>query len=356
MIHAKTLQRTAVLFVFFVMALSSILTAFFYMSLSTLGFIPDWIFMTLWAPTLALIVSLIMGTAISFVVARLILRPLEDLITATHKVADGDFSVHVDEKDSVGEFNELIKSFNRMTEELGRLEIFRKDFINTFSHEFKTPIVSIRGFAKRLRDDDLPPDVRREYIDIIISETERLSKLSTNILLLSKYENQEILSDKTEFSLDEQIRRSIVMLERQWKQKKINWNIELESANYYGNAEMTSQIWLNLLSNAIKFSPEGSVISVSLTHVPGGISVSIGDEGPGMSEEIAPHVFEKFYQGDASHKKEGNGLGLSIVKRVVELCGGSIRLKTAPGEGSVFTVTLPVKSDTTMSSLKEAGK
>lgn len=356
MIHAKTLQRTVVLFVFFVMALSSILTAFFYMSLSTLRLIPDWIFMTLWAPTLALAVSLIIGTAITFVVARLILRPLEDLIRATHKVADGDFSVHIDEKDSVAEFNELIRSFNYMTEELGRHEIFCKDFINTFSHEFKTPIVSIRGFAKRLRDDVLPPETRREYIDIIISETERLSKLSTNILLLSKYENQEILTDKTEFSLDEQIRRLIVLLERQWKQKKIGWNIELKAANYYGNAEMTSQIWLNLLSNAIKFSPEGSIISVSLTHVPGGISVSIGDEGPGMSEEIAPHVFEKFYQGDASHKKEGNGLGLSIVKRVVELCGGSIRLKTAPGEGSVFTVTLPVKSDTTMSSLKEAGK
>ena len=242
---------------------------------------------------------------------------------------------------------ELIESFNLMTEDLSGIEMFRSDFINTFAHEFKTPIVSIRGFAKQLKNENLTEEERREYIDIIISESERLTKLSSNVLLLSKLENQSILSDYSVFSLDEQLRSDILLLEKQWTQKNLEIEPELDEVQYCGNAEVLSQLWVNLLSNAIKFTPEGGKIVIRLTKDSEWVKVMVRDNGIGMSPETLQHVFEKFYQGDRSHSVEGNGLGLALVKRIVELCGGNISIESEARNGSTVYVSLPIQMQTT---------
>ena len=268
-------------------------------------------------------------------------RPLKLITKATRQVAQGDFSVHIPDTGRNGEMQELIRSFNLMVKELDSNEIFRKDFINNFSHEFKTPIVSIRGYAKQLRNENLTPEQKKEYIDIIIAESDRLAGMSTNVLLLSKLENQTIVTDKAPFYLDEQIRGELLLLEDFWTKKNLTLFPELEEIYYNGSAELLSHIWRNLLSNAIKFSPDGGELRVDLYRQNGEIVVKITDEGVGMDEETAKHIFDKFYQGDSSHKTEGNGLGLSIAARAATLCGGQITVHTAKNEGCTFEVRLP---------------
>ena len=269
------------------------------------------------------------------------LRPLKSLTQATHQVARGDFSVNIPDTGRNGEMAELVRSFNLMVKELDNNEIFRKDFINNFSHEFKTPIVSIRGYAKQLRNENLTPAQRQEFIDIIIAESDRLAGMSANVLLLSKLENQTIVTNQAPFYLDEQIRNELLLLEASWTKKNLTLSPELEEIYYHGSAELLSHVWRNLLSNAIKFSPEGGELRIDLTRENGEVVVKITDEGIGMDEETATHIFDKFYQGDTSHKTEGNGLGLSIAARAVTLCGGEITVHTAPGEGCTFEVRLP---------------
>lgn len=272
------------------------------------------------------------------------LRPMKLLTAATKRVAAGDFSVRVPESEDShahGELAELVHSFNLMAEDLEGIELFRKDFINNFSHEFKTPIVSIRGFAKQLYNDELTDEQRREYIDIIIAESDRLAGMSTNVLLLSKLENQTIVTDKQEFYLDEQLRHEILLLESAWERKNISFSPELEEVCYIGSSELMSHIWRNLLSNAIKFSPDGSEVRVNLYRKEGQIVVEVADEGPGMDKETALHIFDKFYQGDTSHKTEGNGLGLAIAHRAAVLCGATLSVRSAPNCGCTFVVKLP---------------
>ena len=228
-----------------------------------------------------------------------------------------------------------------MAQELGGIEMFRENFINSFSHEFKTPIVSIQGFAKQLKKENLSEEKKQEYIDIIISESKRLTNLSSNILMLSKLENQQIITDKTSFSLDEQIRDCILLLEKQWTAKDISFDIDMQEIQYTTNAEMLSQVWVNIIGNAIKFSPEGSSIRVKLFKEGDVITAETTDRGIGMDQPTISHIFERFYQGDRAHASEGNGLGLPLVKRIVELCNGNIRVESQYGKGTNFIVTLP---------------
>lgn len=283
---------------------------------------------------------ILLGTALTAFLSKKALNPIRKVIDATHQVAHGDFSVQVDIK-GIGELDELSKSFNKMTHELSAIETLRSDFVNNFSHEFKTPIVSIRGFAKLLKENDLTEKERREYLDIIITESQRLAELSANVLNLSKYENMEIVTEKAPFRLDEQIRRTIVLVEPKWSAKEITVNVELEEIFYFGSEDLTQQIWLNLLDNAIKFSFTGGLINISLAHWNDGIRFIIQDEGPGMDEQTQAHIFDRFYQGDTSHTKAGNGLGLAIVKRIVKLCDGTVTVESEVGKGSKFTVSLP---------------
>jgi Signal transduction histidine kinase len=279
----------------------------------------------------------------SFYAGGRIVQPLTSLSTAMRQVKKGDFSVRLPGlpggKDN--ELGQLITNFNQMVAELGSIEYLQKDFISNVSHEFKTPIASIAGFAKLLKSDALSPEEKAEYTDIIIAESQRLSHLSENLLRLSKLENQVRLKDVTPFSLDEQLRMAVLVLEPMWTKKDIEWDLNLDEVTCHGEADLLSQVWLNLLSNAIKFSNHGGAISVKLYQTDM-IKVRIEDSGIGMTEAVCERIFDKFYQGDSSHSSEGNGLGLPLVKRIVELSGGDIHVKSVSGEGSIFTVTLPV--------------
>jgi len=292
---------------------------------------------------LLVLLCILLGTVLTGFFGKIVLNPIKKVISATHKVADGDFSVKVDLK-GIGELEELSQSFNKMTQELASFETLRSDFVNNFSHEFKTPIVSIRGFAKLLRENNLTEEERHEYLDIIITESERLAQLSTNVLNLSKYESTEIISDRVLFRLDEQIRRTVVLMEPKWSSKNITVNVELDALHYNGNEDLMQQLWLNLIDNAIKFSYSGGCININLKTVENGIRFVIEDDGPGMDDQTKAHIFDKFYQGDTSHSKSGNGLGLALVKRIVDLCGGCITVKSDVGKGSAFTVILPFSS------------
>ena len=329
------------LFVFVVLILSGILSATGYMILRGLKLLPPAIFSTVWMPLVLLMVSHLVAAVVNYFFVPKVLKPIESLMKATKQVAKGDFAVRVPSENLVGELKELTDSFNAMTEELGNTEIFRSDFIRDFSHEFKTPIVSLSGFAKQLKNPELSREEFLQYCDIIISESDRLSKMSSNILLLSKFENQQIVSDKRKFSLDEQLRDCMLLLEKEWTDKELELELDLDSVFVEQNEEMLRQIWINLFSNAVKFTPRGGWIRVSLTDREDTIAVAVQDNGIGMTENEKKHIFDKCYQADPSHSGSGNGLGLCIVKRVCTLCGGSISVSSRPGEGSCFTVTLP---------------
>lgn len=283
--------------------------------------------------------SLIVGTVMALLISRKPLKPLNEIMDATDKIASGDYSVRV-KPNGMEQFRELGEKFNHMAEEIGSIEMLRVDFVNNFSHEFKTPIVSIRGFAKALKWDELTDEERNEYLDIIISESERLADLSSNVLFLSKIEKQTILTNKSTVNISEQIRLVIALLYEKWSAKSLEIIFESDEKHLVCNEELLRQVWINLLDNAIKFSPNGKKIEIHISESSDEMTVSILDEGGGMSEEARRHIFDKFYQGDLSRTTAGNGLGLAIVKRIVELHGGSIAVSSYQN-GSAFITTLP---------------
>lgn len=291
------------------------------------------------------VASIIIGMLLSFVIGNTVLKPLSELVKATKKVANGDFNATLPigwtEKHTVTELRELIKDFNEMTEELRNTEIFRNDFISNFSHEFKTPLASIRGFARQLCEGDLTPEQQREFSKIILDETEFLSVLSRNTLLLTGLENKDIITDKTLFSLDEQLRGCMIRLEPQWSEKNLEIEMDLDEISFFWNEEMLSHVWSNLFDNAVKFTENGGKTAVSCKQNSGRIIVTVTDSGCGIPEDALPHIFEKFYQADVSHATKGNGLGLPLVRKIVELCGGEIRVESDVGKGTTFTVSLP---------------
>lgn len=292
----------------------------------------------------SVISSIVIGALLAFLAGNVVLRPLHELIQAARRVLAGDFSAKVDmgwsEKHTVREISSLIKVFNDMTDELENTEMFRKDFISDFSHEFKTPLVSIRGFARQLYDGGLSPEQQKEFSRIILDETEYLSALSANTLLLTNLENKDIVSEKTLFSLDEQLRSCMLRLEPQWSEKNISIDMELDEVSFYWNEQLLAHVWNNLFDNAVKFTPEGGSISVSCRSSAGVITIRVRDSGCGIPQDALLHIFEKFYQADSSHTTKGNGLGLPLAKRIVTLCGGRIGVQSVVGEGTEFTVVL----------------
>ena len=335
-----SVYMTLMVFLIGVIITSGLLTAAAYALLLVVGLLVNPYARLLTIPMLMVFFI----TTLAASMGRSKLKPINDLVQAMRNVSQGDFSVRVDDEGVTGDMGRLVSSFNDMASELGGLELFRKDFINNFSHEFKTPIVSIRGFAKQLERDDLTDAQRREYLGIIVSESDRLANMSGNVLLLSKLENQTIVTDQTTYRLDEQLRKCILLLEKQWSQKDLELDLELDELPFYGNEEMLQHVWVNLLGNAIKFSPAGGTLRVTLHREGGDAVAAVRDAGPGMDEATRRRIFEKFYQGDTAHAAEGNGLGLSLVKRIVDLCQGSVEVDSAPGEGSTFTVRLPMQA------------
>ena len=285
--------------------------------------------------------SLLLGTVIALYVGRLLVRPVQSISEAFDELSAGNFNVKVPENEKLREIREMEQHFNAMTYDLSHIETLRSDFVANVSHEFKTPIAAIEGYATLLQNHSLSQEKHDHYVEKILENSRRLSNLSGNVLMLSKLENQEIVSGKSEFRLDEQLRKSILLLESKWTEKNIEFDMELPKLNYYGSEPLLSQVWINLLDNAIKHSPVGGVIHIGIRQTDSLLIVTITDHGDGMSEEVQKHMFEKFYQGDSSHKAEGNGLGLALVKRIVELCKGTIEVESSPGNGAAFSVALP---------------
>lgn len=291
---------------------------------------------------LIMMFSLFIGTFITIMVGKKILSPITDFSNAAKEIAKGNFDIKLNESHRVNEVIEMAHHFNIMAQELRSIETLRNDFVVNVSHEFKTPIASIEGYATLLQDINLTEEEHNEYTKKIIESARQLSTLSGNILKISKLENQEVISEKSEYRLDEQIRQALLLLESMWEHKQLTLNIELEKTQYIGNEELMMQVWLNLLGNAIKFTQEGGEISVNLVQQHDDITIIISDNGIGMTKNVRKHIFEKFYQGDHARSAEGNGLGLPLVNRIINLCGGTIEVISELGEGSTFTVKLPI--------------
>lgn len=288
---------------------------------------------------LFMLISIIVGTIVSFFFGHFPLRPVNKIIDATNRLSKGDFSTRLNLRHP-SPFYDLSLSFNKMAEELGTIELLRSDFINNFSHEFKTPIVSIKGFVEILKYADLTYEEQQEYLDIIISEADRLSSLSTSVLNLSHVEKQTILHQTVSYNLAEQIRKCIVLLQNQWESKNLIINADFDDVTILGNEEMLNQVWVNLLNNAIKFSPKDSELTITITISEQQIEITIHNWGTPIPPDALPHIFNKFYQVDTTHTTPGNGLGLTIVKKIVELHKGVVTCSSSEC-GTSFTVTIP---------------
>lgn len=285
--------------------------------------------------------SVLLGAVIALYVGQIIIRPIQNIGNAFEELSKGNFQVRVSEDEKVMEIREMAERFNTMVYDLSHIETLRTDFVANVSHEFKTPIAAIEGYAMLLQNQNLPQEKYDRYVEKILDNSRRLTSLSGNILMLSKLENQETILDKTEYRLDEQIRKCILMLENKWASKQIEFDMELPRQFYYGSEPLLDQVWSNIIDNAIKHSSENGRIRISVETKSEMLRVAITDEGTGMTEEVQKHIFEKFYQGDSSRKSDGNGLGLALVKRIITLCKGKISVESAPGVGTTFVVALP---------------
>lgn len=286
------------------------------------------------------------GAIVSMVMSRVIFSPVARLSDASRQIAKGDFDLTLEYNGSIEEIRTTYESFNTMARELGAIETLRKDFIANVSHEFKTPLTAIEGYAMLLQDERLPESERAEYAKRILNSSNRLSSLVSNILLLSKLEQDNVSMPVVTYRLDEQIRQALLSMEPLWTEKELALDVELDETRYTGCEQLLYHVWTNLLNNAVKFSPDGGTLTLRLKKEGRRAVFSVTDEGSGMSESEMRHMFDKFYQGDSSRKQEGSGLGLALVQRVLQLCGGQIAARSAPGAGSTFTVTLPEAPET----------
>lgn len=286
--------------------------------------------------------SVILSFFIILVSGRLLMRPVNRLISGMNSMASGDYSVRMEIGKPFGDYSvmrNVSDSFNAMALELENTEVLRSDFINNFSHEFKTPIVSIAGFAKLLKKGKLTEAQRAEYINIIEEEALRLSAMATNVLNLTKVENQTILTDVSTYNLSEQLRTCLLLLESKWTKKNLELHIDFKEYIISGNEELLKQAWINLADNAIKFSPDYGILEIKIREENGFVFVSFSNNGNKISPEAQKRIFNKFYQEDESHSKEGNGIGLAIVKRIAELHGGEVYVESVQNL-TTFTVKL----------------
>lgn len=286
------------------------------------------------------IFSLIVAMVSTHFLSKLFFDPIKELREGMQEIANGNYDIRLTTRSSSAEIQEVFAGFNMMAQELASTEILQTDFVSNVSHEFKTPINAIEGYTTLLQSTENIDEVENEYIEKILFNTRRLSSLVSNILLLSKIENQSIQTHQVWFGLDEQVREAIVALESAWEPKDIEFDVDLDDVSYFGNDHMLHHVWGNLIGNAVKFSPPGGKIRIRLRKTDEAIVFTVEDDGAGLSEETQKHLFDKFYQGDGSHKQEGNGLGLALVKRILTIVGGTVTAHNKEGGGCCFTVTL----------------
>jgi len=285
--------------------------------------------------------GIFLGTLAIVYSSRSIVKPINELSKAAREVAQGKLNVYVKPVGS-DEISRLTKDFNIMTQAFISTDKLQKEFVSNVSHEFKTPVTSIKGFAKLVRDGNLEKAQMQEYCDIIIEESERLSNLAQDLLKLSELENFVIQENVVLIAVDEQIRKATVNLEPLWSKKEIDIELNLEKISFNSNSQSLQQVWNNLLTNAIKFSDPKSTINIELFTKDDKLHFSIQDHGIGIKEEDQARIFERFYQADTSRAEEGHGLGLVIVKKIVEKAGGTISVISVYGEGTTFIVELPM--------------
>lgn len=291
-------------------------------------------------PVFAVLMCSTITAGISFYLNRWVLSPIRKLGGAMRQVAGGDFKIQVATKSKIRDMEEINRNFNLMVRALDATEVLQSDFVSNVSHEFKTPITAIEGYAMLLQGTPDMTEEQQEYVDKILLNTRRLSGLIGNVLLLSKIENQQIPGTLKPYRLDEQIRKVLMLHEMEWTQKDIDLDVEMDDITFCGNESLMAHVWDNLINNAIKFNSQGGMMRLRLWQAGNRIHFTVEDEGPGIAPEDQDHIFDKFYQGDSSHKQEGNGLGLSLVKRILNACSGEIAVENRKSGGALFTVVL----------------
>lgn len=276
-------------------------------------------------------------------------KPVNKILAATDKIAAGDFSVRLEIKHRISDYDEfdcIAENLNLMAEELSKNEVLKSDFISNVSHEIKTPLAIIRNYASALQSEKLNADERRKYAQTLVQASERLNDLVMNILRLNKLENQQLPPEYAAVKLDEQLAQCVFAFEDLIEKKNLQLDCDVDEVTVITSPSHLEIVWNNLLSNAIKFTPEGGKIGVSLKNADGKAVIKVADNGCGISPETGKHIFDKFYQGDTSHAKEGNGLGLALVKKVIDILGGEITVESELGKGTTFTVTLKGEANT----------
>lgn len=283
-------------------------------------------------------------TGIDFVRRKITVnKPVQDILAATDKIAAGDFSVRLrisHDYRRYGQFDYIKENLNKMAAELAKTEVLHTDFISNVSHELKTPLAVIQNYAAALQNESLGAKTRQKYAETLVSASKRLTALVTNILKLNKLENQELTPEYEKVRLGDMLAETIVQFDELIESKNLELECDLDEVELVSCPNYLEIVWNNLLSNAIKFTDAGGKISVSVKRAEGGAVVKVSDTGCGISPETGAHIFEKFYQGDTSHSKEGNGLGLALVKKVIDVIGGEITVESEEGKGSTFTVRL----------------
>ncbi|MCM1472848.1 MAG: HAMP domain-containing histidine kinase [Muribaculaceae bacterium] len=294
---------------------------------------------------LSLICTVIDGIRRKIMVAK----PVKRIINATEKIIDGDFSARIEQVNSIytaDGFDIIIDRLNKMAEELSGIETLRTDFIANVSHEIKTPLAVIQNYGTMLQQPDLSVEKRLEYAKTVTESSRRLADLITNILKLNRLENQQIYPEKKVYNLGEQLCECLLNFESTWEEKEIEIDTDIEEKVFVeSDVELLTLIWNNLFSNAMKFTEHGGNVYLKLHSDGEWAVVEVSDTGCGISQEVGRHIFEKFYQGDTSHATQGNGLGLALVKRVVDIVGGDISVNSELGKGSTFTVKIRRKHD-----------
>ncbi|MGE7835350.1 sensor histidine kinase [Viridibacillus arvi] len=299
-----------------------------------------------WAITF-LTYSLIAGSLLILIAAIFLIRPIKKLTQATRRIAAGDFNVKLNIKQN-DELGTLARSFEEMTHDLHQLEQMRRDFVSNVSHEVQSPLTSISGYALALKQVELTDNERSRYLDIIIAEADRMSKMSDSLLKLSLLESQTQQLQLVTFNLDEQIRRVIIAIQPQWSARNIRFELNLKAVRLMADYDQLNQVWTNLLGNSIKFSKDGGVINVNIEQDNKNVMVRISDTGIGISHADQKRIFERFFKADRSHSRKygGSGMGLAIVKQIVSLHQGDIRVESELGRGTTIIVTLPITTST----------